>query len=156
MVIFNRKTPWLLGKPTILGNPHITSPTRGPFFHCSAMVCRNLTRTRLRNGDRLHLCQGFSQHHVTLGTRKPRGQLTVEIGGGPSPMTKVGYHPWKTYMQSKSWWFGVDGSAFPGYFQVPAVSFRGVYPPWNEQFAPENRPLEKEIPIGNHHFQVLR
>ena len=21
--------------------------------------------------------------------------------------------------------------------------------------APENRPLEKEIPIGNHHFQVL-
>ena len=22
--------------------------------------------------------------------------------------------------------------------------------------APENRPLEKEIPIGNHHFQVLR
>ena len=69
----------LLGKPTILGNPHITSPTRGPFFHCSAMVCRNFTRTRLRNGDRLHLCQGFSQHHVTLGTRKPRGQLTVEI-----------------------------------------------------------------------------
>ena len=27
------------------------------------------------------------------------------------------------------------------------------YPPWNEQFAPENGgPLEKEIPIGNHHL----
>ena len=24
--------------------------------------------------------------------------------------------------------------------------------PETEQFAPENRPLEKEIPIGNHHF----
>ena len=23
MIIFSRKTPWLLGKPTILGNPHI-------------------------------------------------------------------------------------------------------------------------------------
>ena len=27
-----------------------------------------------------------------------------------------------------------------------------TYPPWNKQFAPENRPLEKEIPIGNHNF----
>ncbi len=27
------------------------------------------------------------------------------------------------------------------------------YPPWNQQFAPENEgPLKKEIPIGNHHF----
>ncbi len=27
------------------------------------------------------------------------------------------------------------------------------YPPWNERdIAPENRSLEKEIPIGNHHF----
>ena len=26
MIIFSRKTPWLLGKPTILGNPHFNSP----------------------------------------------------------------------------------------------------------------------------------
>ena len=30
---------------------------------------------------------------------------------------------------------------------------RGTLPETN--MAPENRPLEKEIPIGNHHFQVL-
>ena len=27
--------------------------------------------------------------------------------------------------------------------------------PPETNIAPENRPLEKEIPIGNHHFQVL-
>ena len=26
VIIFSRKTPWLLGKPTILGNPHIYNP----------------------------------------------------------------------------------------------------------------------------------
>ena len=25
MIIFSRKTPWLLGKPTILGTPHIST-----------------------------------------------------------------------------------------------------------------------------------
>ncbi len=28
------------------------------------------------------------------------------------------------------------------------MTYMGGYPPWNWQFAPENRPLEKEIPIG--------
>ena len=42
-------------------------------------------------------------------------------------------------------WLGSLGSL--GKFNIPET---------NSQFAPENRgPLEKEIPIGNHHFQGL-
>ena len=38
---------------------------------------------------------------------------------------------------------------------VPWKGMKILIPfPWNEQFAPENRPLEKEIPIGNHHFYL--
>ena len=29
-----------------------------------------------------------------------------------------------------------------------------IYTPPKTNMEPENRPLEKEIPIGNHHFQV--
>ena len=35
-----------------------------------------------------------------------------------------------------------------------AVSLKGTLPE-TTNIAPENRPLEKEIPIGNHHFQGL-
>ena len=32
MIIFSRKTPWLLGKPTILGTPHIVFDWKVWFF----------------------------------------------------------------------------------------------------------------------------
>ena len=58
---------------------------------------------------------------------------------------------------SQSVW--VDGWFFLFFFSVNGgrswldVSLKGTLPETN--IAPENRPLEKEMPIGNHHFQGL-
>ena len=34
------------------------------------------------------------------------------------------------------------------------VDVRKIYTPPKTNMEPENGPLEKEIPVGNHHFQV--
>ena len=39
-----------------------------------------------------------------------------------------------------------------GYLTLKAM---WIYPPWNEQFAPENRPSQKEIHLPTTNFQVL-
>ena len=58
-----------------------------------------------------------------------------------------------------TWSVWVDDSIFPAFFFSVnggrwwlAVSLKGTLPE-TTNIAPENRPLEKEIPIGNHHFQ---
>ena len=71
MIIFSRKTPWLLGKPTILGNTHI--PPNG-FLSRKIIVDSEVPDGK---GDRFQCSStgGKSLHSSSLVTPDPKNKL---------------------------------------------------------------------------------
>ena len=71
MIIFSRKTPWLLGKPTILGNTHIgTSSWRGGILKEVIALSQTLLRLECSTQEDVNLIKnperntGYNGSHI--------------------------------------------------------------------------------------------
>ena len=135
MLIFIRKTPWLLGT-TIVGNPHLRSITPLPFSEgdwipsleasSPPVVCRSDT-------------DGLTHYSVLppMGTQALSDVAdwkTCLLGGTCGDRIKWqknhslswGTHP-KTNIDTQKWWFPIGISHCWGSIFRCHVSFRGVY-----------------------------
>ena len=69
-------------------------------------------------------------------------------------MDGMEYPPQKSYIETTNGHFLKGVTFCKALFWVSMLVFVGVYPPWNEEFAPENGGLEDDpFLLGSHFFQ---